>query len=91
MGSYYDVAGIAHGFLRNPQGIIISFEWPGSPLTSPAAIGSEGEITGAYRDAPGPPLYPNFMGFLREEDDTFALIDVPSAIGTVPLAITSKG
>ncbi|HEY1465310.1 MAG TPA: hypothetical protein VGF44_17985 [Terriglobales bacterium] len=52
-GSYATSDGIYHGFVRNRQGIIKSFDavGTGNPGTYPRAINDNGRITGYYQDA----------------------------------------
>ena len=59
-----------HGFLRNTDGTITTFEVTGSPDTEPAAINPAGQITGSYQDA-------NYVyhGFLRNTDGTITTFD----------------
>jgi hypothetical protein len=66
-GSYTDVDGFVHGFLRSPDGKITSFDIPGGGgYTFPQAINLEGNVAGFYADA-------NFAfhAFLRSPDGKF--------------------
>jgi hypothetical protein len=62
---YYIDSGYAiHGFVRNPEGTISSFDAPGAVgFTGPASINNEGAITGYYSDFDG-----TLFGFLRAPD-----------------------
>lgn len=78
-----------HGFLRQPDGTVTSFEaWENSlnfiSSTWPLAINSAGQITGHYQDATGD------HGFLRDSDGTIIRFDPPNA-STHPRAINSAG
>jgi hypothetical protein len=61
-GVYFDANGVGHGFLRNPDGKVGSFDAPGAASVAPQApwywmgtlpvsINDEGTITGYYIDA----------------------------------------
>jgi uncharacterized SAM-dependent methyltransferase len=53
VGSYIDSSGAQHGFLRNANGSFITFDPPGSTLTTATAINPAGTVNGAYNDAAG--------------------------------------
>ena len=79
-GSYTDIIGVAHGFLRSAHGRITTFDAPGAGTsayegTSASAINLAGAITGTYTDA-------NELehGFLRNRDGAFTTFDVPGAL-----------
>lgn len=79
---------------RGHEVTIISFDPPGSSLTSPEAINRAGVITGWYMD---PNASGCFHGFVRERDGAFTTIDVPGAGakcdvgGTFPFSINPRG
>ena len=55
-GYYTDSAGVSHGFLRDKNGVITTFDAPGAGTgagqgTLSFAISPDGEITGFYFDA----------------------------------------
>jgi len=51
-GYFYDAHGVAHGFLRNPEGVIVTFDVPGAVNgTFPNFISAEGDIVGGSMDA----------------------------------------
>jgi len=100
-GYYYDVTGTAHGFLRDPNGRIITFDGPDSARdlglsgTVPAAVNDFGSVAGSYYDASG-----QHHGFVRLNDCpvnrpkncTLTTFDVPSAAGgTNPTDINLQG
>jgi predicted membrane protein len=62
-GEYIDANNNYHGYLRSPEGKIVSFDPSGSVFTLPFSINDGGVITGYYADA-------NFVyhGFLRFPD-----------------------
>ena len=98
MGFYTDANVVPHGFLRTPDGNIISFDAPGAGLgfglnegTVATGINDSGEIGGQYEDSS---LV--FHGFVRYADGSFATFDAPGAgtgafQGTIGDAINSKG
>jgi streptogramin lyase len=52
-GVYFDTSNIAHGFLRDKQGAITTFDVPNAINTYPVGINPRGDITGWYSDAGG--------------------------------------
>jgi hypothetical protein len=81
------------GFLRVADGTLTTFfaPWantaPNIPFgTVATSINTRGEITGFYIDA-------SFAtrGFLRTQDGTFSMVDVPGAGSTNPASINSRG
>src|SRR5438445_1416036 len=65
-GTYFtspgNTIGGSHGFIRDAQGTITSFDVPGSTVTGTwsVAINNAGAVTGYYRDGVG------FHGFIRD-------------------------
>jgi hypothetical protein len=61
-GSYWDAAGVQHGFVRNPYGTITSFDPPEGKQTTASSISDGGAIAGFYQynAGGGPPV-----GFIR--------------------------
>jgi hypothetical protein len=49
VGYHTDPQGISRGFLRRPNGSIITFEVPGATLIFPESINSAGAIAGYYQ------------------------------------------
>jgi hypothetical protein len=79
----------AHGFLRQPDGAIITFDANGSSSQSiPTGINSVGEITGFYSDVTNNVQHSH--GFLREPDGTIVTLDIPGG-DTYPGGINSAG
>jgi hypothetical protein len=79
VGTYTDAGLVQHGFLRYPNGDIISFEAPGAgngPGQGTVAydINDGGVIAGAFADANNV-----YHGFLRYPDGSFVTIDAPAA------------
>jgi hypothetical protein len=66
-GTYYDVNGTPHGFLRSPEGAFTTFDVTDSKFTFPIALNLEGAIVGYYGNQNGVT-----RPFLRYPDATFA-------------------
>ena len=60
MTGTYSAAWANHGFVRSPQGTVITFDVPGAASTNAQSINDLGVVTGAYSDANN-----NLFGFLR--------------------------
>jgi len=76
-----------HGFLRQPDGGLITFDPNGSIATKPIGINSAGEIAGYYIDPSS-----QTHSFLREPDGTIVTFDVLGASGgTLANGINSAG
>ena len=58
-GSYLDANYVSHGYLRSPEGKILTVDPVGSTYTFPAGINDFGSITGYYTDANG--VYHGFL------------------------------
>ncbi|HEY1962182.1 MAG TPA: hypothetical protein VGG69_07185, partial [Rhizomicrobium sp.] len=72
-GDYEDSSFIGHGFVRQPDGTIVTFEVPGALKgTYPRAINRAGDIAGRWQDGSG-----NYHGFVRTRDGTLTSFDVP--------------
>lgn len=98
VGSYTDASIVPHGFLRNPDGHILSFDAPGAGLganlnqgTVALSINDLGVIAGQFED-------PNdiFHGFVRYPDGFFTTFDAPGAgtganQGTIAEAVNLAG
>ena len=103
-GTYTDVNGARHGFLRAANGAITTIDVPGAAVgtydtTFPFGINTVGAITGAYANASG------VHGFVRAVNATFTTLDAPGAglssctskgissivCGTVGVAVNTAG
>jgi hypothetical protein len=78
-GTYSDVNGAFHGFLRAPDGTFTTLDAPGAGTglfqgTDARRINAAGVITGEYIDVNG-----TSQGFLRAPDGTFTTFEVPGA------------
>ena len=85
-GTYYDVKGTGHAFLRSPWGNSTTVDLPGSQYTQASSINDLGVIAGLYYDAQG-----NEHGFLRSPGGKFTTLDIPGAIYVNPLALNLEG
>jgi hypothetical protein len=95
-GVYYDSGGVQHGFVRTPEGRILTFDAPGAGTeagqgTEPWSINAFGAITGEFWDAGGV-----IHGFRRAPDGQITTFDSPGAgtnsgQGTAGEAINSAG
>jgi hypothetical protein len=85
-GQYFDANGVAHGFVRTPDGAITTFDAPGAPQsTVPMSINAGGVTTGYYADATG-----RAHGFVRRSNGRWRSFDVPSANNTYGFGINAK-
>jgi len=84
-GYFSDAAG-EHGFLRQPDGTLATFDVPGAQNTVPAGISAAGVITGSYY----PPKH-GAGGFVRAADGTITTFTVPGGPFTEDLGANSKG
>jgi hypothetical protein len=91
-GSYIDSAFVRHGFLRDKNGVITTFDVPGAGTgpgqgTFPFAISLGEEITGFYVDGTNAN-----HGFLRDKNGVITTFDVPGAsLGTFGGGFTPNG
>lgn len=89
VGSYFDANFATHGFLRDTDGTITSFDAPGAAHgTLPVAITPQGLIVGTYFDVNFAPQV-----FLRAKDGTFPTLEIPIPVGSFvgALAANSAG
>jgi hypothetical protein len=93
-GSVIDTTFVYRGFVRSPNGKIITFQAPGADTTPgsyngtvPNSINDLGEITGYYFDGAG-----LVHGFLRSPSGKFTSFDVPGGGGySFPIAMNLEG
>jgi hypothetical protein len=78
IGWYYDSSNVGHGYVRQPGGVIISFDPPGSVATYPGSINPQGLIVGGFADANSV-----LHGFVRRASGAIVIFDVPGA-GSTP-------
>ncbi len=79
-GNYSDDAGVSHGFVRDPQGRITTFDASES-LTLPLAINNEGAVAG----------YGLGVAFIRAVDGSIVTFSVPGATSTSAQSINNRG
>jgi hypothetical protein len=86
-GSYADVSGVMHGFVRAPDGTFTTFDVPGAVdgTILVCCITPEGAVAGIYSDANGG------HGFVRTPNGTFATFDPPGSTFTTPGGINPAG
>jgi hypothetical protein len=90
-GYYLDASFKTHGFIRNRDGNITTFDTPGAVETYgtfPTGISPKGEITGFFGANSA------VHGFLRDKDGTITAFDVPNEVafeGTFAQSINPSG
>ena len=94
-GYYFGPTGpTAHGFVRDKDGTITSFDAPGAGPNGTIVVGinPSGEITGYFFDA-NYAVNHTTHGFVRDRDGTIVSFDAPNAgtDGTVPSSINPAG
>ena len=77
----------AQGFLRTPDGTIITFDVPGSFDTVPAGITASGAIVGSFITAD----FSAQEGFVRSPQGDFTTFEVPGSVDTIPTAVSVNG
>jgi hypothetical protein len=86
-GVFYDASGNEHGFLREHDGTIATFDPKGAIETEPQAIDRKDVVTGQYMDKDY-----NIHGFVRVVDGTITSFDALSkGTYTNPTGINSYG
>jgi predicted membrane protein len=98
-GYYVDAEFLAHGFLRNADGALTTFDAPGAVTsilgTFPSSINPKGAITGYYYTLEGESFIGH--GFLRAANGILTTIDAPGAgvtgdnPGTYAVGINPQG
>jgi uncharacterized membrane protein len=82
-------SGSVHGFIRQPNGRITTFDVPFPYLHDIGDINDRGQIVGYYDDPSRP--FNLSGGFLRQPDGRIVKLDVPGALSTDPRCINNKG
>jgi hypothetical protein len=85
-GTYNDFAGNRHGFVRDPNGTITTFDPPGSLSTGVGGINDEGTITGSYLYEPG-----LSRAFVRDPKGSFTTFNVLGSSSTGASSINAGG
>ena len=90
-GTYTDANYVSHGYLRSPDGTIVSFDPSGSVSTGcgsdcPVSLNDWGTITGIYFDT-------NFIyhGYAGNPVGNLSTFDPPGSTGTQPSGINNWG
>ena len=84
-GSYLDLDGTYHGYVRDATGSITTFA-PGVTATFALAINGAGEVAGSYNDTRN-----HIHGFLRDPGGSITTFDVPGSIRTAILSLNDSG
>jgi uncharacterized protein (TIGR03437 family) len=75
--------GLAHGFVRNPAGVIASLDLPGTDnFTELVAIDNHGQVAGSWGDG---------TGFVSIADGSYPILAPPGAQFVLPAAIDDTG
>jgi uncharacterized membrane protein len=91
-GTYQDIAFVEHGFLRESDGSVISFDAPIPPYlghpnrTAAVAINASGQITGTLFSSA---LFV-YLAYVRNPDGTIIMFDVPGGEFCFAQATTSS-
>jgi hypothetical protein len=89
-----------HGFLRSAEGVLTSFDPPGTLLTQYISINRAGQVTGSYnvKTSIKPSVKPGGStpsilshGFLRAHDGNMESFDPPGSFQTTPTSINTLG
>ncbi len=83
VGTYFDSAGLQHGFIYN-NGAYSSFDYPGASFTEPYSVNDAGQIVGIYGNSGG------FAGFLFSSGD-YTSISLNNDFNRQPLAVNDDG
>jgi hypothetical protein len=76
-GTYYDVEGHNHGFLRDHKGNVTTIDINGATLIQVSGVNANGDATGYYQGSDQVQ-----HGFVRLADGTISSVDAPDAGGT---------
>jgi probable HAF family extracellular repeat protein len=83
-GAYQTPDRALHGFVRDPQGVVTTIEYPGGRDTQAFGINDEGTIIGVFNDS----ARHGHAFILR--GGQFELADLPGAILTIPFSINDR-
>ncbi|HLY06931.1 MAG TPA: hypothetical protein VKR31_14395 [Rhizomicrobium sp.] len=87
VGGYYDDSrGMAHGFVRAPDGTITAFDPTGSTSTEVTSINDNGDVAGWYRTASG-----TYVNFVRASDGTITTFNATKGNEPVTIGLNAKG
>jgi hypothetical protein len=87
-GIYVDGNDGYHGFVRQPDGEVQSFDPAGSVFTyvcEETCINEAGTVTGYYEDSIGT------HGFIRDSDGAITTVDAPESVSTISGSINVEG
>jgi len=84
-GYYAEKSNVVHGFVRDADGAVTTFDAPGANGTYPSSINAQGVVTGSCI------CQKKYSGWVRAVNGTFTSIDVPAALATQPRGVNDKG
>jgi hypothetical protein len=80
-GTYIDMSGMLHGYLRHGDGSVETLDYPGGNNTQGYGVNDRGTVIGVYNDAAGNPhAFERIKGVYRN-------IDLKGAAVTTPLSV----
>ena len=80
-----------HGFVRQPNGAIITFDAPNAWDTEATSINDSGEILGWMQSNYSATNWNVFQAFVRKADGTFKTFDITDAYSILALSVNEKG
>ena len=80
-----------HGFVRQPNGAIITFDAPNAWDTEATSINDSGEILGWMQSNYSATNWNVFQAFVRKADGTFKTFDIHDAYSILALSVNEKG
>jgi YVTN family beta-propeller protein len=86
VGRFQDLAGVIHGYLRQPDASFVTIDPPGSILTIAYDINDAGVIVGVWQASGGA-----FHAFTRTPEGSYTAADFPGAVGSEFTGINSHG
>ena len=86
VGYFSDAAGATHGFLRQPDGSLVTLDAPSAVATFAAGINDQGTIVGQWLDAGGAA-----HGFTRSSSSVYTTLDFPGATDSGVEGINDAG
>jgi hypothetical protein len=85
-GEYQDGHRLYHGFVREPDGTIRSFDPPGASQTNVKGMSATGDIVGSFSSSS------SYHAFVRSPEGGFTVFDAPGAVSmTFGTGINAKG
>jgi hypothetical protein len=93
VGQWYNFATSRHSAFIIERGQRVNFDMPGSNMTLPWDMNSQGDVVGVWGNNPNPILIDGipFHGFLRDRQGNFVSVDYPGSIDTHVFGINERG